>query len=406
MSASNTAYVLDKSDELMSHVQLKEFSATVQKNKLAGDIRWHPAQMSAKNAAPLIESIEAHLEANNECFSRFPNDFVHAQMSEDVYRSDLTESESVFVNQYAAQLLPSMESSSSSSEETSEWRVLKVYEEPREAAQTCKKGGQYTGVIYYNEGKRQMVLAHRGANAAELQTFFKEETVEETLATSLVPQLAICFEVTREANELANEKECYLSFTGYSNGAWLAEYSNYFAWRFWGNKNTRAVLFESPGVFRRSMLVDSDENLVDLDLTDLNQVNYLCEISLLNTLNKHVGSAYRLFINTDKEEDELAKESLVMHFERMQTESGRKLHAKCASSRCFVNSLVAILDRQRMKKITELFDSETGMPHYCEDILNWPLVKYFETDFDEDILRELISDEPVPSLIKVGSYLE
>ena len=147
MSTKNV-YVVDKSDEELDLEELKTFYEQIQENKIAGDIRWHPQQLNDdKETEQLIEKIETHLIDNNERFSRFPNDFVHGQMSYDVYRSDLKELQKAFQEHFKNH------QQKKDVEGNPEWIVLKVYNEPNEDSLKCKKGEKYSSAIYYNESK-------------------------------------------------------------------------------------------------------------------------------------------------------------------------------------------------------------------------------------------------------------
>ena len=295
-------YICDKSNQLLDTLALEQLYEQLKLDLTVGDIIWHRDQLSSASENPsaskLIQGIEAHLFENNKNFTRFPSDYIHGLMSEDAYRNHI--------------LNPDEEPKLSDVEElkTEGWRLLKVFNEPSEDTLIYKKGEKYSGVIYWNKSKRQMVLAHRGIDA-KFTSFFKENgtlctNIDGIIVGKIVPQLAICYDITGQANELARKKECYLSFTGYANGAWLAEYSNYFSNLYLNNQNTRACLFESPGIFRNENEVAS--NVVKkgnkFDLRDLNIVNYLTEPCFSNSLNKHVGQAYRLFIYSDEEEEE------------------------------------------------------------------------------------------------------
>ena len=85
---------------------------------------------------------------------------------------------------------------------------------------------------------------------------------------------------------------CFLSFTGFTNGAWLAEHSLYYAHKDFDHKKSKAVLFDSPG-----MCGTEQDNF---SLEDMNVINYLTAPCFANSCNKHVGAVYRLFVNQEK----------------------------------------------------------------------------------------------------------
>jgi hypothetical protein len=390
-------YICDKSNKLLDKVELEKLYKQLRLDLTVGDIIWHHDQLSSASENPsamkLIQDIEAHLFENNKNFTRFPSDYIHGLMSRDVYRNHVFN--------------PDDETKLSDVEElkTTGWRLLKVFNEPSEDTLIYKKGEIYSGVIYWNESRRQMVLAHRGIDA-KFTSYFKEDgtlctNIEGIIVGKIVPQLAICYDITDQANEQASEKGCYLSFTGYANGAWLAEYSNYFSNLYLNNQNTRGVLFESPGIFRDEHEVDS--NIVKrgnkFDLCNLNIVNYLTEPCFSNSLNKHVGQAYRLFIYSDEEEEKL-KKSLLNNLKKIPL-VGEKLK-KC---KFLLNGLLSMFYHGRLTRIIEKFDSKTGNlksseREDSEEILNWPLVKFSLDKKYKGNLKKL-SKKPLEKLIKI-----
>ncbi|RNA14114.1 lipase family [Brachionus plicatilis] len=184
-----------------------------------GDIKW-PDNEIVRNYQKQIEEIESKLIKNNESFRMFPNDYVPCFISNKVYE-DITENQQFEIHY-----------------ET--WKVFKVFNIPiidttdeKNKKITTKKGSIYS--------------AHRGININVYNFNNKngplEMNIEGILRNEYIPQLCFCYEIT-------TKKDYNLSFTGYSNGAWLAEYSIYFFKRLLKNDNVKAVLFESPGMLK------------------------------------------------------------------------------------------------------------------------------------------------------------
>ena len=254
-----------------------------------------------------------------------------------------------------------------------------------------------------------MVLCHRGIDADFASVFNKNgqlaNNFEGVFMNKVVPQLAICYEVTKKANELAKEKNYYLSFTGYSNGAWLAEYSNLYSYCEFDNKKTKAVLFESPGILKReeeiqSANIYSKETRINLD--DLNVVNYLLAPNLANSCNRHVGKVFRLFIDEDKKVNEV--------FESLKKVPliGKEIVEKLKSSRFFLEGLNSMFNHRNLKRLLETFDQITGEPKEFEKVLKWPIVNLSISKDYQDNFKKLIENPikkgidliPVPSFIK------
>ena len=252
-------------------------------------------------------------------------------------------------------------------------------------------------------------LCHRGIDADFASVFNKNgqlaNNFEGVFMNKVVPQLAICYEVTKKANELAKEKNYYLSFTGYSNGAWLAEYSNLYSYCEFDNKKTKAVLFESPGILKReeeiqSANIYSKETRINLD--DLNVVNYLLAPNLANSCNRHVGKVFRLFIDEDKKVNEVL-ESL-----KKVPLIGKEIVEKLKSSRFFLEGLNSMFNHRNLLQILETFDQITGEPKEFEKVLKWPIVNLSISKDYQDNFKKLIENPikkgidliPVPSFIK------
>ena len=113
-----------------SNESLENILSEVKSNKFWGDIKWPDNHIGSN----LVDQIEEQLKANNNEFRRFPNDFIHAQMSQKVYEFDkLKESDDpvYFINE--------------------KWKVLKIF-----------KHEKYVAVLYMNESRKQLVLATKG----------------------------------------------------------------------------------------------------------------------------------------------------------------------------------------------------------------------------------------------------
>jgi hypothetical protein len=78
------AFIYDATNCDYSTECLKEILNDVKEKKFYGDIKWPINHTSSE----LVDDIETQLEANNNEFTRFPSDFIHAQMSKHVYEYD------------------------------------------------------------------------------------------------------------------------------------------------------------------------------------------------------------------------------------------------------------------------------------------------------------------------------
>jgi hypothetical protein len=190
---------------------------------------------------------------------------------------------------------------------------------------------------------------------------------------------------------------CFLSFTGFTNGAWLAEHSLYYAHKDFKHKKSKAILFDGPGMCRNEQ--DLQETGIisrerKFSLKDMNVVNYLTAPCFANSCNKHVGAVYRLFVDQDK-------------FNRLNSFSNIKarikelpglgwLVKKIERKLCFENyeflliGLASMFIHGNMDLIVDVFDKETGKPQYCERVVKWPVVQLsFETSFGADLSENI-----------------
>ena len=117
-----------------------------------------------------------------------------------------------------------------------EWNIYKVVE---------IESRQYKSMIYLNKIKKQMVLVHKSFDE-DIKPFANNQKLdyEDILISQIIPQLAVCFQITKQANAIAVANNYNLSFTGYSHGAWLSQYSFYFARKFLNNMSTKALLLK------------------------------------------------------------------------------------------------------------------------------------------------------------------
>ena len=55
---------------------------------------------------------------------------------------------------------------------------------------------------------------------------------------------------------------------------------------------------------------------------------------------------------------------------------GDFLYKKLEKYKFFLEGLIAMLTHKRLRKILQVFDENTGKPKYCEQMMQWPLVKF------------------------------
>ncbi len=288
----------------------------------------------------------------------------------------------------------------------------------------------YVSVLYLNESRKQLVLACKGLDKKCFKNFLSKDFDETTqlqdavkgiLNNEVIPQLYYCYEATRECVEIAKDLNCFLSFTGYANGAWLAEHSIYYANSEFEHKINKAVLFESPGMCKSEEEMEKTGIISrerKFSVKDLNVINYLTGPCFANSCNQHAGKIYRLFIY----EDELAKEKILGELEK--TISGIPgigfLFRKFKDYKFVLIGLSTMFNEEKLDLIINEFDAKTGKPIYCEQVTKWPVVELpMDNKFGETLNKNVqnllektigigVEIVPfVPDIIKkpIGSFL-
>ena len=163
----------------------------------------------------------------------------------------------------------------------STWRVLEVY----------PGDGGYFGVLYVNDVKRQLVLAHRGTNSIRALI---EDLVGVYKGQWDSLQKLAAYEVTRKSIEFRNAhySDYHLSFTGHSLGGYLAELGVFFCHRSLDYPEANAVSFESPGIGTIAERLQSQHNPIQLQKLDI--VGYVTYPDLINTCDRHIGTLYQI----------------------------------------------------------------------------------------------------------------
>jgi hypothetical protein len=179
-----------------------------------------------------IEQIENVIGENNLTASRYPSDLIHALLckhaSSNVFkRKDKHEKKEIQVP--VDHLKPGdavQLKNQNKFNEANEWTILDVYDVSTGLIGEGKTlDGQLNrvqiclGILYVNESRKQLVLAHKSIQA-DWKSFFSSvgglnNTLDGIIRNKIVPQLYACYEMTRKANKIAAELKCFLSFTIY-----------------------------------------------------------------------------------------------------------------------------------------------------------------------------------------------
>ena len=254
---------------------------------------------------PIIRSTSQKLRENTEKRS---SDFVHGLLSYDAYK-DRTPNEAI-----------SLEGFSGYDKYLKDWAVSYV---------SKVESTGYYGVIYKNDKRKQIVLAHRGTDGFK---DFRANFQGVVMRNPDMSQFNNCFDITLKS--LASEYNGYnLSITGHSLGAFLSELSAFFCKRE-RNLLVQVVNFESPGSM--NVLEKLQSNIEKVKIRSLRVKTYLSSPNLINTCNRHLGQVFSL--------------------------------DKIYEPGDFLN-----LSKHRMSYLLERFDADLGVPRSYYMVKDWPL---------------------------------
>jgi len=193
------------------------------------------------------------------------------------------------------------------------WKLLTT-------ASNTKMNNGYFGAAYWQPEYQQVVIAHRGTKPNSFGALWTD--IKGVLFKHYVQQMdsatTFAYKVVEVLQEVNREKRVHFQvfFTGHSLGGWLAQVTTYSTEylkigednNFLKNDNRpqsyhpHTVVFDSPGC--KAMLsemidtFDVRQNGGDSVLQNLDITSYLSAPNRINTCNTHVGTVYRIFIDT------------------------------------------------------------------------------------------------------------
>ncbi|XP_047144442.1 uncharacterized protein LOC105843848 [Hydra vulgaris] len=256
-------------------------------------------------------------------------------------------------------------------EHLKEWEILEVIDQ----AQTG-----YLGIIYVNEHKKQLVLAHRSTNfllsltGNLLKQSGMQQDIEGVLMGNILLHQAHGHFATGKAVNLikTTHKDYTLTFTGHSLGAWLASLSVFYCHDDFHYEHARAITFDGPGAYEmmermRSGDIKGISTIHKIKLEHLDIISYLSAPNIVNCTNKHVGTVYRLFPSNIK--DTIKKQ--------VTQRGGRELN------KFLTEDIVDQIPRPMLvncghdlEYILPHFDPTAGKPKVCKLIEKWPSIIY------------------------------
>lgn len=182
----------------------------------------------------------------------------------------------------------------------------------------------YHAVIYLNDRKQQVVIAHRGSQ--NLDSWITDlETV-----VGLKPGSFILSTIAQALNHpLIKERieaGYTLSTTGHSLGGFLAQVCVYWAQRRDQAQSyypdISAVVFDSPGVLDFLAALQSNLGTHQFELSTLNIHNFCPRPTIVNTYGRHVGTFWQLGVGHQLTVPFLSAHELTCIFEGLDPETG------------------------------------------------------------------------------------
>lgn len=372
---SNTDHI-NFTNTLVDKSTLKTILDEIQYYPNIGHISWGDLPTDSESIN-LVNKIEEEIIRNNKGYKRHPSDFVHSLLSSYVYEDNVIDSIVRFNKD---------NKNSVHNKYLEGWKVHTVFD--------VEKSGKYYAVIYVNERKNQVVLAHRGTTA-ELVDVFKPDSPLKTdiigvLGNEIVAQQVEAYIASKKAVTYSREQGYHLSVTGHSLGAWLAELSAYHCYKDFEYPTVKAITFDSPG--SKNMLDEFKSNVDDQRINfnpavKLDIVTYLSAPNIVNSCNKHLGRVYSVSPKIT------APGSVDKYLPYLKMIPG-------ISDNLFMLNGLLTVSGHSLDLIIEEFNPKTGKPDNYKRVLDWPEIKYESTDSVNSLLAKSIDFLPSVGLTK------
>ena len=288
-----------------------------------------------------------------------PSPYECAVLSAHVYQEGLKEGEQVIVYESEDKLPHNLQ----------DWTVSEILQPRRRTRRRNRRGNAldgYKGVIYVNNKKKQVVLAHRGTvpNYGALKT-----DIFAVAKNIIKGQERHLPKILERALAIAEQNGYVLTVTGHSLGGWLAQLTAFIARdnkQYRAKFHVKAVTFDTPGA--RPMLEQMNPKHDPVDIDQLDITNYLSSPNLVNACNPHVGTLYRVVFGS------------------------------------FPSSpLQHTLASHTISNFLSAFDPATGAEQKCVFVRSWPLVSKEILRKSQRGLRRILDGQLIGA---VGSLLE
>ncbi|MHB9147282.1 MAG: NB-ARC domain-containing protein, partial [Candidatus Amoebophilus sp.] len=345
-------YAISLTQEQLNQEKLQQLQEAIGNNSIIGFIQWGQVPTDCEQTK---EQIQEKLIKNISTYTYYPSDYIHGLLAYQVYSNpklsktiDLT----VVSKEIGHQLPRSIQTS---------WKVIQ--------AQDDSSNTGYYSALYVNEMTHQAVLAFQGTKVEGLKDLLKKnsdlkEDIDGVLGNAITQQNALAYVATKAAVDYVKDNEYNLSITGHSLGGYLAELAVAFCYRDFGYRQTKGIVFDSPGTVNKLDKFKSNviNKATKFSIASLPIVTYLSAPNLINTCNGHPGEVYRVYpqltwsTEIQKWMKRVSKVPLI----------GSKVKGN--------NKGLLALTGHSLSTILALFDPTTGKPSTYIRIADWPKI--------------------------------
>jgi tetratricopeptide (TPR) repeat protein/putative ribosome biogenesis GTPase RsgA len=346
-------YAIDLSHlETLTQAKMQQLSQAVDNNAVIGYIQWGEIPIDCEQ---IQEHIQEKLISNIAAYTYYPNDYIHGLLAYQVYNNPISEQEidlTVLSQELGHQLPASIYTN---------WKAIQIQDD------SILTG--YYSALYVNEITHQAVLAFQGTKVEGLKDLLKKnsdlkEDIDSVLGNAITQQNAMAYVATKNAVDYVRENEYNLSITGHSLGGYLAELAVAFCYRDFSYRQTKGIVFDSPGTVNKLDKFKSNviNKATKFSIASLPIVTYLSAPNLINTCNGHPGEVYRVY------------PQLMWSAEIQKWIKRAKKLPLIGSSVKGNNKGLLALTGHSLATILALFDPATGKPTTYTRIADWPKI--------------------------------
>jgi len=345
-------YSINLTHQQLNLEKILQLKQAIDNNPVIGYIQWGELPADCET---IKEQIQQKLIKNIAAYNYYPNDYIHGLLAYQVYSNPKlgqTIDLSLVSKEIGHQFSPSIHTS---------WQVVQVQDD------SISTG--YYSTLYVNESTHQAVLSFQGTKVEGLKDLLKKnsdlkEDIDGVLGNAITQQNALAYVATKNAVDYVKDHEYNLSITGHSLGGYLAELAVAFCYRDFSYRQTKGIVFDSPGTVNKLDKFKSNviNKATKFSIASLPIVTYLSAPNLINTCNGHPGEVYRVYPQ-------------LMWSTEIQKWMKRASKVPLIGSKIKGNNKgLLALTGHSLSTILALFDPTTGKPSTYIRIADWPKI--------------------------------